>query len=234
MVTNRNGFDWRSFSFYLTIVSTIVFLGALHLSMDLYSGGTLHERQLESYSFNYNFISDLGRARTPDGDSNFPANFVFRSAMTFTGVCIFFFFLALPGVFKNESAKATALIASVLGFAAGLSYIGLAWIPYDVSYRGHYAFVRTGFISFLLMSLFYAMAIFLEKGYPRRYGVALLLFSFILFSQILLMFLGERSWRSNDALFRQATAQKVVVYSEILCMLYQTFGALSHLRRSRA
>jgi hypothetical protein len=80
------------------------------------------------------------------------------------------------------------------------------------------------------MSLLYAGAIFLENGYPKRYGYALILFSLILFSQILLMQLGDRSWQSNDALFRQATAQKVVVYAEIICMLYQTFGVLGRLK----
>jgi hypothetical protein len=81
------------------------------------------------------------------------------------------------------------------------------------------------------MSILFAAAIFLENDYPKKYGWALLIFCMILFSQILLMFLGERSWRSNEALFRQATAQKVVVYSEILCMLFQTVGALNHLKR---
>lgn len=80
------------------------------------------------------------------------------------------------------------------------------------------------------MSLSFAGAIFLEKNYPKRYAWALLVFSVILFWQLLLLFLGDRSWRSNDALFRQATAQKIVVYAEILVMLYSAFGVLRYLK----
>jgi hypothetical membrane protein len=201
--------------------------------MLFYTGGTLHEHHLTSYSFNYNFISDLGRNHTPAGVSNYPVNFLFRWSITITGISIFFFFTALPGIFKDEMAKSLAILATLAGIIAGFSYIGLAWVPYDESYRGHHMFVRTGFLSFLVMSLFFAVAILSEKPYPKIYAYVLLAFSMILFSQILLMFLGERSWRSNEALFRQATAQKIVVYSEIICMLLQTFGTLSYWRKRK-
>jgi hypothetical membrane protein len=206
----------------------------VHYAMWVYRGGTIHEPHLQGYSFTYNFFSDLGRNLTPGGENNFPSNFIFKTALILTGVCISLFFSVLPGIFQNPMAKAVVSLSAVAGIAAGVSYIGIGWVPYDINYWRHHFFVRSGFIAFLSMSFLLAVAIFLEKGYPNRYGYALLVFCLILFSQILLMFLGERSWRSNDALFRQATAQKVVVYAEILCMIYQTFGAIGHLRRQKA
>jgi hypothetical membrane protein len=223
--------SFRRLCFYLTIAATLLFLFLVHLAMWLYKGGTIHHPDLDSYSFTYNFFSDLGRNHRPGGGSNFPVNLIFKTALTLTGGCIVLFFVALPGVFKSEAAKGAIWLAALLGIAAGISYVGLAWVPYDLTYRGHRMFVRVGFISFLLMSLFFALAIFLEKNYPKLYGYALLAFSLVLFSQILFMFLGERSWRSNEALFRQATAQKVVVYAEILCMIYQTSGVLKVMKK---
>jgi hypothetical membrane protein len=219
---------WRSWCFRLTIAAVILFLILLHVSMYLYNGGTIHRPNLDSYSFTYNFLSDLGRNRTPGGAANFPSNLLFKSAMTLTGFVIAVFFVALPGVFEQTEARSTCHLAALAGIVAGASYVGLAWIPYDFSYGGHRLFVRVGFVSFLVMSLLFALAIFQEKDYPKKYGYVLLIFIAVLFSQILLMFLGERSWRSNDALFRQATAQKVVVYAEVLCMLYQTLGAMTY------
>jgi hypothetical membrane protein len=218
--------NWRIWCFGLTFLTTAAFLFLAHLAMWLYKGGTIHEPYLTGYSFTYNFFSDLGRIRTPGGASNFPVNLIFRSALTLTGVCLLLFFSALPGIFKNEIASAIAALASLAGFGAGVAYIGIAWVPYDLSYGGHRMFVHAGFVCFLAMSVLYASAVFLEKNYPKRYGYVLLIFSIVLFSQILLMLYGDRSWRSNEALFRQATAQKVVVYSQVLCMLYQTFGAI--------
>jgi hypothetical protein len=153
--------------------------------------------------------------------------------MTVTGACIILFFTALPGIFKNELAKGMAVLAALLGGIAGCCYVGIGWVPYDWSYGGHHLFVRLGFVSFLLMSWAFAVAIFLEKNYPKKYAWALLIFSLVLFSQLWLLSNGERSWRSNGALFRQATAQKVVVYAEVLVMLYQTFGALGRLRTQK-
>jgi hypothetical protein len=47
------------------------------------------------------------------------------------------------------------------------------------------------------------------------------------------MFYATNAWHSNEALYLQAVAQKVVVYAEILCMLYQSYGALM-LAKSRS
>ncbi len=220
----------RHWQFRLTFFATIQFLILTHLAMWLYKGGTIHEPELESYSFTYNFFSDLGRHHTPDRDSNYPVNLIFRTAMTVSAICMMLFFSALPGIFKRETARGVAYWTALLGVFAAVSYIGIAWVPYDQSYGGHRLFVRLGFVSFLLMSLSFAGAIFLEKNYPKRYAWALLVFSVILFWQLLLLFLGDRSWRSNDALFRQATAQKIVVYAEILVMLYSAFGVLRYLK----
>lgn len=225
---------WRKYCIYFTLFATLLFLLLVHGAMFTYKGGTIHQHHLAGYSFNYNFFSDLGRNRTPGGADNFPTNALFKLAMTLTGFSIMLFFSVLPGIFMDEVARASASLASYAGLVAGASYIGIGWVPYDVSYGGHHLFVRCGFVAFLAMSFLLGLAIFLEKAYPKRYGWAMLVFALLLFSQLLLMLLGERSWRSNDALFRQATAQKVVVYAEVACMLYQAIGALGYLKKTQA
>ena len=227
-------YSFQKIAFIFCIFGTVLFLILVHWAMFTYQGGTIHEPSSEGYSFTYNFFSDLGRKRTPARLPNTPTNIIFKSAMTITGSCIILFFFALPGIFKKELAKGMAVLASLLGVIAGLCYVGIGWVPYDWSYGGHHMFVRVGFVTFLLMSWAYALAIFLEKNYPKRYAWALILFSFILFSQLWLLSRGERSWRSNDALFRQATAQKVVVYAEVLVMLFQTYGALKMISKNKA
>lgn len=210
----------------LGIFGTFQFLVLVHLAMYLYKGGSIHEPHLDSYSFTTNFFSDLGRRRLPDGEMNIPTSLIFRTTMTMTGLCVSLFFLAIPSLFKKNGTRALAVLAALLGIISGVCYIMIGNVPYDVSYWKHTYYVRAGFISFLLMVFFYTTAIFAEKNYPNRYGWLFIIFGGILLIQISIMLLGPRSWRSQEALYLQAVAQKIVVYAEVICMLIQAIGAM--------
>ncbi len=193
--------------------------------MYVYDGGTLHQPQLREYSFTRNYFSDLGRSKTFRGQPNTPAQQIFTFSLIFSGVSTLFYFLALPGLFRS---KIIILATSLFGILAGISYIGIALIPWNLNYWGHVNCVRTGFVAFLIMSILYAIAIFREEGFPNKYGKALIIFSLILGIQILIMFYGPRAYRSDEGLFIQVIAQKVVVYAEIFVILYTSIGALRH------
>jgi hypothetical protein len=208
------------------------FFGALQflilttIAIFLYPGGTIHEPHLQHYSFFYNFFSDLGRTHTFEGASNEVCHLIFKITLTISGICIILFFIALPGLFKDEISKSLAIITMVFGVLAGLSYIGIGNAPWNVDYWGHRFYVRVGFLAFLAMTLFYTLAIYYEKAYHNRYAFAMAVFAFVLLVQIIIMFCASNAWHSNEALFFQAVAQKVVVYAEIICMLYQSIGAI--------
>ena len=210
----------------LGIFGTFQFLILVHLAMYLYIGGSIHQPNLEAYSFTTNFFSDLGRRRLPGGGINMPTSLIFKTTMAMTGLCVSLFFLAVPSLFKKKGTKALATIAAFFGIVAGISYILIGNIPYDVSYWAHTRYVRIGFISFFLMVIFYTFSIFAERDYPNRYGWLFVLFGVILLVQISVMLLGPRSWRSEEALYLQAVAQKIVVYAEVICMLMQAIGAM--------
>ena len=214
---------------YLGIFGAIQFLLLTSYAMWIYPGGTIHERGLESYSFLTNYFSDLGRTRNFRGELNSTCHNLFKATLTISGVCIILFFSILPSFFKHEVAKILSYCALFCGMMAGACYIGIGWIAWNENYWGHIFFVTRGFIAFLMMSLFYTLAIFLEKDYPNKYVVMMIVFMIILFLQILVMMTGPRSWSSPDALWLQAVSQKVVVYSEILVLLYQSFGLLKML-----
>lgn len=194
--------------------------------MWVYPGGTLHERSLEHYSFLYNFFSDLGRTQTFNGTSNFLTHSIFKYTLTIGGLSLIAFFLALPSLFKQPIARFFAFATMLFGVVAGLSYIGIGHVPLNVDYWGHRFFVRVGFVTFLAMTFCYTIAILNDPAYPNRYAIAMGVFAIVLGIQILIMFLATNAWYSNEALYLQAVAQKVVVYAEILCMLYQSYGAL--------
>lgn len=209
---------------FIGIVGAIQFLVLTTYAMFIYSGGTIHDHSLEQYDFWNNYFSDLGRTHTFNRTPNWDCHYLFKSSLTISGICIMLFFSILTSFFEEPIPKILALVAAFFGVIAGACYIGLAWYPYDVAFWAHRYYVQAGFISFLLMSIFYAAAIFKDEYYSNKYGWAFVVFMLILTPQILIMIYGPRSWTSPNALFLQATSQKIVVYSEILVLLYQAIG----------
>ena len=208
----------------LGIFGALQFFVLSAIAMWHYPGGTIHDRASAGYSFLYNYFSDLGRLQSWNGQSNALSNFYFVNSLTLAGAGLTVFFIALPFVFRSEESKRFALAAALTGIAAALCYIGIAHAPLDVNYWRHTLYVRAGFISFLVMSISFALAIFSEPDYPRHYAYAFIVFGLVLFVQITIMLFGPRAWSSPQALFLQATAQKIVVYSELVCMAYQCRG----------
>ena len=217
---------WQKLFFQLGIFGTLQFFVLTTLAMLIYPGGTIHHPELERYDFMYNYFSDLGRTFTFDGADNWLSHILFNATLTVSGVCLILFFVALPSLFHSNSGKILIFIAAFFGIISGICYIGIAHVPWNINLRLHHSWVYKGFISFLLMTVFYSAAILVEKNYPNHYAKAFGLFAVILFIQIVIMISGPRAWRSNEGLFIQAVAQKVVVYAEILVMLFQAIGAL--------
>ncbi|MCB0587791.1 MAG: hypothetical protein KDD06_21040 [Phaeodactylibacter sp.] len=207
------------------LFSALLFFVLSSWAMAEYPGGTIHDRASVGYSFWYNYFSDLGRTRSWNGAPNELSSRLFEAGLLTVGISLGAYFLVLPTIFRKAEARFLAVVASALGLMAAMSYIGIALNPLNVNYRMHTIFVRAGFIAFLVMSLFYTLAILSEPGYPNHYARAFGLFSLLLGLQVVIMLFGPRAWTSPGALLLQASAQKVVVYAEMLCMVYQGVGA---------
>ena len=216
---------WQKIVILISILGAFQFFILSSLAMKYYPGGTIHDRVSEGYSFFTNYFSDLGRTRSWNVENNWKSNFLFKTSLTTVGLSLCLFFLILPGMFRNTEAKLLAVLATVTGLISALCYIGIAHTPLNVDYGIHTLYVRAGFIAFLAMSLFYSLAIRSEDNYPNSYATAFGWFMIVLGIQIIIMLFGPRSWYSPKALLLQATAQKIVVYAEMLCMLYQCIGA---------
>jgi hypothetical protein len=120
-----------------------------------------------------------------------------------------------------------------MAIVAGAGYIGVAINPINVDYHQHTLFVRIGFIGFWWMSVFGALAIWRSPTFPNKYARMIMWFLGVLGIQIIVMMFGPRSWSSTGALLLQVTAQKIVVYSEILVMLILNLAAWRVLMRDK-
>jgi hypothetical membrane protein len=218
---------------WLALLLGATFLFLIHLAMWLYQGGAKSDKALTSYSWTLNYLSDLGREYRYDDGDNHPVGVVFMLALCVAGAATVLYAWPLPELFRRPLARRLATLAAVCGLIAGWSYIRIGWAPVD-SYRDeHYFYETVGFLSFGIMALLYAAALLLESGYPRRYGWSLLAFCVLLAAFVLLRQIDGPHWRSASSLSWRATAQKIVVFSQVLCLTVQATGGLQWLKRQQ-
>ena len=211
--------------FALGATACLFFFLASALAMVAYPGGTLLNPALSGYSFLQNFFSDLGRTHDFHQRPQPLSWALFTAGLTFLGLVMVAVFSLYPMLFARRSlARVFSQIGSLGGVLAGAAYLGIAWTPWDLYGPLHLVFVYLAFVSSLLVVALFIPAIFLEPDYPNRYAWLFTGLALGLSIYLLILFLGPQP-KDDAALVLQATAQKIVVYGEILCMGIQCLGA---------
>ncbi len=188
------------------------------LAMIFYGGGTLNDPSSKYYSFFENYFSDLGRVNNHLGSSNLISYILFSIALIAIGLLSIPLFISGPLIMEKKSiSQKLSVIGSITGIFSAICYIGIAFTPYDVLGGAHIIFVILAFGSAFYMVLFYIPAFILNKDFPNRYVLTLIIFEIILASYIGLIFFGPSS-DTLEGLLIQATGQKIVVYSEIITL----------------
>ncbi len=208
-----------------SIYTLLQFLLFTAIAMILYPGGTKSDHNTTGYDFLNNFFSDLGRTLTFNGEEKKASFYLFTSALISTGISTIAFFLLFPTLFKiKQISYKFSYGAAAGGVITGFAYIGIALTPWDILLQPHLFFVRLSFMSFLFITAFSVAAIFTNPLYPKIYGSVFIVFGIILTGYLYILFFGP-NLDSAEGVYIQATAQKIVVYSEIVCLLVQSFGA---------
>ena len=216
----------KKFAIWILLLASVQFVTLTLIAMIIYPGGTLHSPDLTTYSFSRNYFSDLGRTQNFLNVDNNISSTLFTLALSIVGTAMGIFFVTLPTLFKNKRAIGLAIGAAICGLFSGYCFIEVAARPWDIDFLGHVKYTRAGFLSFFVCVVLYAIAVFNEKFYANKYGIALTICSVIMGFQIILMFFGPKPFESEWALFLQAISQKIVVYSEILTLGYITYGLI--------
>jgi hypothetical protein len=222
----------KSTYFNLTIVGAIQFVVFIGIAMMLYGGGIYTDPTTKGYSFFYNFISDLGRYRLYNGNSNFVCMAFFSFSLAFSALTFLPFFYSWQQLLtKNATVKLLARVGCGAGIISGLSYMVVAVTPWDKFFVPHVSCVYAGFIGILIASIFFSSAMFLEKNYPKLGAIAMTLFGFLAFSYLLLLFFGP-SYKTQMGLKIQVVGQKVIVFSQVIVLLLQAFIAKRYIKKS--
>ena len=224
---SRNTF-WQIGVFRITIAVSILFILLTILAMFLYPGGTIADPHSQGYSFFLNFFSDLGRISTPSGQSNLASRILFTTALSMGTLGVALFFIALIQFYPGPGITFwLSRLSAICALVTSICFLGVAFVPLDLSGRVHNLFLDSALLTFFLTFLLTFSAVLLKPGFPRRVIWIFDAFAIVLVAYgLLLLFLiffgpvaGTQSWE-----IVQATGQKVIVYASIITALIQAFN----------
>lgn len=224
--------SWGNRPFLFTLYACIQFIVLTFIGMLAFPGGTHSDPTSHGYSFFRNFFSSLGLITAPNGEPNTLSAILFFIAMSFAGFGLTLFFLVTIQFFwEKRSTRFLSLAGSLFGVISGVSFMGVAFTPADVLPRAHTEFVFLAFRTFLVVVVFYTLAIFFKRDYPKRYAAIYVVFAVLLAGYIYLLTQGPGLNTSQGEMI-QATGQKVIGYAAIIIMGVQSYGAMKMVKKA--
>jgi hypothetical protein len=201
-------------------------------AMFLYPGGALPAPFSHGYLFFLNTFSDLGQTHTQSGAANLPSMTLFATAMALVGLGLAAFFVVFARFFASRSSSPWALrlnlLATAVGIAAAICFIGVGATPHDLFYVQHQAFTQWAFRLLLGAVTLEIFAIRLTPGIPSSLLRVNVAFVIILFGYLLLMFYGPAPVdRLGDEI--HAVAQKLIVYTAVTTIFVQALLLRTHM-----
>jgi len=207
--------------------STIIFFIIFNiLAMLSYPGGTIHNTTTSGYSFITNFLSDLGRFISWNGNHNYFSSLFFNTSMMITGFVFSIFFIQIRYIFniKNGLINWISIIGTICGIAGGYSMIGVGLTPSDLYFDQHVLFANWLFRFFFLSAICYTIIIYKSDLIETKYAIGYCIFAFLILFYIFLSELGPNARENMSALYLQVIAQKSILLCFIITIYSQTKG----------
>ena len=216
----------RNLIYILSIIGCLQFIVLTANAMFVYKGGTYVDPSPLGYIFWQNYFSDLGRTVAHSGLTNTISFVLFTIALSLWGITQIPFYITFPTLFKNyPNLKKISISGSILGIISGISYIGIAFTPSDITSSLHDLFVVIGFSFAFFSIILYSYVIFKNDNYPNFYAIILTISAFILSVYFLFLFFTPNS-QTPEGLLIYAVGQKFMIYTLLICNIIQGYGAL--------
>ena len=212
----------------LNIIGCVQFIILTSIAIFFYTGGTYADPTATNYQFWHNFFSDLGRTVAHSGNSNKTAFILFLITFSIWGLSQIPFFISFPFLFKHiKYLRIFSYTGSILGVLTGICYIGIAFTPSNLLNLFHEIFVVIAFSSIFISIILYSIAIFRNKEFSNFYAIILTISAAILAIYFILLYLNP-SISTPEGLLIQATGQKVMIYTLLICGILLGYGSLKY------
>ncbi len=224
---------------YFPFYGLAIFFLCNIIAMYFYIGGSFSDLESVRYDFFRNYLSQLGRLRGLNGESNLISFRIWTSGMAITGLIFSIYYVVLPTFFET---KKIAIIGSFISVISCICFILTGITPVDVildlSHSSnpalsintiyvrdfHKFFANNIFYFGLLSALIYSYVIFFSKKISSIYGIGYYLFLVIIFLYVLVLLYGPDPRTSEFALIFQVTSQKIVSISWVMSTFILSLG----------
>lgn len=219
--------------FPLTVIGSIQFIALTIIAMITYQGGTRLDPTSKGYSFFSNFFSDLGRTISYSGEVNTVSAVLFFVAMVGLGLSFLGYFLIIPELFtETDEGVKYSKIASIIGKASVVAFIGIAFAPANILPLIHDMLVITGFTLVAIVSGITFILTVRDSRFSRKYTIVFLFLFFVILGYGGLSLFIPTIITPTHLIIR-ATIQKVVVYTLIFSFLFQNYGAWILMKKTK-
>lgn len=193
--------------------------------MLIYPGGTLREPSTHGYSLSQNFLSDLGSTVTFAGQSNSIGALLFASSLA---ILVLGWGAALLGFVRlfseSPAARNVGRAAAAVGALVCVCFLGVALTPENRLLSLHVQATLFAFRLFPLVTLLLMLATLRSGTFPLRAVVAWAVLTCVLAGYVAVLQWGPRI-TTDRGLTIQVVAQKIVTFTALLIMVYQSYEA---------
>jgi len=188
----------------VTVFGVMQFLLLTFLAAFFYPGG---------YDYFGYYFSDLGAVIARNGEPNPISAILFSVALTIVAIALIPFWLILRSIFKESRLGGVlSTLGSMLGLTSSPFIIGVALFPIDTQLDTHILATLIFFSLFVLSTIFYSIAIILNKNHSNYFGLV----GIVLFVVSLAIFVDPLAPHV-------AFLQTIVTYGYFIWVLLQTF-----------
>ncbi len=203
-----------------------------------------------SYSFKYNFFSNLGSINTNTDDdiyefgennqSNILSMLFFNASLIAVGTILILFYRYFNMFFlwKHDSERSInySLACKYIGIVTGIMFAGVGLAPHDLHFGLHVFFANGAFLTLLPLSIFHTLAFRHSRYIKSIYSFGYIIFCLALLSYLYLIFYGPRiepggTFTQFD-LMLQVVGQKSIILIFAISILYQSVGLKRELNNS--
>ena len=200
----------------LPLIALSLFFSFIVIGIIKYPGSTYLDNSTIGYDFFKNFLSDLGRTLTFNGNTNFYSSFFFNNALCIAGILFLVFYYFLPKFFQQENFFKISIIGSTFGILSCLCFIGTGLTPADLNLDAHIFFSNYLFYLSFPATLIYSYVIIRSHKINTLYGIGYFAFAISLVSYIFILEFGPAPKESHFGLVFQATSQKIITICFVL------------------
>ena len=217
-----------NFKLWQGYIGIFIFIIFNTVAMFLYPGGTYLDSTSEGYNFFYNFFSNLGEWTARNGEVNTISATLFNSSLVIFALSYFSFFISflkLEVKYIRSNWLRLFLMASISVSILSFIFISV-FSAEETSKFWHLVFVKIAFRTLFIHAILQTYVVIKIPKFDQFISFTSLGFTILLFLFLMIMDFGPKALESQEGLFIQVTAQKVIVIAIMIYFFFQIRTAL--------